>query len=115
MLDTSELEYEIIEDLKSELSIDDPMFNEQILMHKVRNAIREVRMKRNYVATSFSDDEIKADLENYYSTIRNLALYDYNQTGMEFQTSSTENYTRTYMNRDEIFKGVHAFVGMITK
>lgn len=114
-MDTCELEYEIIEDLKSELSIDDPMFNERLLSFKVKNAIREVRMKRNYVATSYTEEEILADLENYYSVIRNVALYDYNQVGAEFQKSSTENYQRTYIDRDDLFKGVHAFVGWIAK
>lgn len=111
-VDTCELEMEIVADLTEELS-EDGAFNENILKKKVKNAVREVMMKRNYAITTFSEDEIVADLCNYYSTIRNLALYDYNQVGVEFQTQSTENYTRTYMNRDDIFKGVHAFVGMI--
>lgn len=111
-VDTCELEYEIIADLTEELSEDDA-FNANILAKKVKNAVREVMMKRNYQATSYTSDEILADLENYYSTIRNLALYDYNQVGVEFQISSSENYTRTYMSRDDIFKGVHAFVGIL--
>lgn len=112
-VDTSEIEYAIVEELSAELSEDDAMFNEKVLGFKVKNAIREVCMKRNYQATSYDEEEIVSDLWNYYSTIRNVALYDYNQTGIEFQTSSTENYTRTYMNRDDLFKGVHAFVGFI--
>lgn len=112
-VDTSEFEYEIVEELSAELKADDPMFNEQVLQFKVRNAIREVMMKRNYIVTSLDEEEILEDLRNYYSTIRNVALYDYNQTGIEFQTSNTENYTRSYMKRDDLFLGVHAFVGMM--
>lgn len=111
-IDTCELENEIVEDLSVELSTD-PNFSIPILQKKVKNAVREVAMKRNYSATSFKAEQIVDDLYNYYSTIRNLALYDYNQVGVEFQTSSTENYMRTYMSRDDIFKGVHAFVGVL--
>lgn len=111
-VDTCELEYDIIADLAEELSEDDT-FNENILAKKVKNAVREVIMKRNYQATSYTEEEILADLENYVSVIHNVALYDYNQVGVEFQTASTENYTRTYVNRDELFKGVHAFVGLL--
>lgn len=111
-VDTCEFEYEIVADLTDELSEDDT-FNATILQKKVKNAVREVMMKRNYQATSFTPNEILDDLANYYSTIRNLALYDYNQVGVEFQISSSENYTRTYMSRDDIFKGVHAFVGIL--
>lgn len=111
-VDTCELEYEITADLAEELSEDDT-FNEVILAKKVKNAVREVIMKRNYQATSYTEDEILEDLENYIPVIHDVALYDYNQVGVEFQTSSTENYTRTYMTRDDLFKGVHAFVGII--
>lgn len=112
-LDTSEIEYELVEDLKTELSIDDPMFNETILRQKVRNVIRELQFKRNYVASNMSDEKVLEDIWNYYSVIRNVALYDYNQVGVEFQISSSENYDRTYVDRDDLWKGVHAFVGIL--
>lgn len=111
-IDTCELENEIVADLTIELSTDEE-FNPKILERKVKNAVREVRMKRNYVASALTADEIKEDLYNYYSTIRNLALYDYNQVGIEFTTNTSENYSKTFMNRDDLFKGVHAFVGFI--
>lgn len=104
------LEYELISELTIELK-DEPAFNPGILANKVRNAIREVKMKRNYVATSYTDKQIEQDLFNYYSVIKNVALYDYNHIGAEGQTSHNENgVSRVWVNRDELFKGVHAFV-----
>lgn len=107
------MEQEIIEELTIELK-NEPDFNSEILAVKVRNAIREVKMKRNYVATSYTDRQIEQDLYNYYSTIKNLALYDYNTIGMEFQSGSSENSTsRTMIGRDDLFRGVHAFVKVL--
>jgi hypothetical protein len=54
---------------------------------------------------------IAADLENYYSVIRSVALYDYNQRGAEGQVSHDENSIgRTWVDRDKLFNGVVAFV-----
>lgn len=104
------MEQDIIDELTIELK-NEPDFSPEILAVKVRNAIREVKMKRNYVATSYTDTQIEQDLQNYYSTIKNLALYDYNTIGMEFQSGSSENSTsRTMIDRDDLFRGVHAFV-----
>lgn len=107
------IEQEIIAELTIELQ-NEPTFSTEILAVKVRNAIREVKMKRNYVATSYTDAQIEQDLYNYYSTIKNLALYDYNTIGMEFQSGSSENSTsRTMIDRDDLFRGVHAFVKVL--
>lgn len=107
------MERDIIDELTIELQ-GEPDFSPEILAVKVRNAIREVKMKRNYVATSYTDKQIEQDLQNYYSTIKNLALYDYNTIGMEFQSGSSENSTsRTMIDRDDLFRGVHAFVKVL--
>lgn len=109
----SKLMDEIIEDLTSELK-QEPQFNSDVLSKKVKNAIREVRMRRNYVATSFTEKQIISDLENFYSVIRNVALYDYNQVGAEFENSHSENsISRTWTDRSELFKSVHAFVKVL--
>ena len=109
----SSINDEIIEDLTTELE-NDADFNAGILAVKVKGAIREVRMKRNYSASSYTEEDIEADLYNYYSTILNLARYDYNQIGSEGEATHTENgITRTYTSRDDILKGVHAFVRVL--
>lgn len=107
------IEQEIIAELTIELQ-GEPTFNADVLAIKVRNAIREVKMKRNYVATSYTDTQIEADLYNYFSVIKSVALYDYNQIGVEGQSSSTENgISRSYIDRDDLFRSVHAFVKVL--
>ena len=104
------LEDEIVAELTVELQ-DEPTFNVNILAIKVKNAIREVKMKRNYQATSYTDEQIEKDLYNYFSVIKSVALYDYNQIGAEGEQSHSENsISRTWVDRDDLFKGVHAFV-----
>ena len=101
-----QLEQELIADLTIELEIADENFNSQLLLSKVRNALREVKRARRY-PKSYSDERIEHDLYNYYSNIRNIALYDYNTIGMEFQESSSENSTsRTMSDRDKLFAGI---------
>ena len=108
------IEQEIIDELTAELEITDKLFNPALLAPKVRNAVREVKMKRNYEATSYSEKQIEKDLYNYYSVIKNLAIYDYNTIGMEFQSASSENSTnRTMVDRNSLLKDVHAFVKVL--
>lgn len=107
------IEQEIIAELTIELQ-GEPTFNADVLAIKVRNAIRELKMKRNYVATSYTDTQIEDDLYNYFSVIKSVALYDYNQIGVEGQSSSTENgISRSYIDRDDLFRSVHAFVKVL--
>lgn len=112
-VDTSTIQNEIITDITAELGVVDT-FDANVLAVKVKNAVRDVMARRNYAATSFSDEKILADLNNYYSTIYNLAIYDYNQVGMNGQTAHNENgINRTWANRDDILRAVHSFVGTI--
>lgn len=107
------IEQEIIAELTIELQ-GEPTFNADVLAIKVRNAIREVKMKRNYIATSYTDTQIEADLYNYFSVIKSVALYDYNQIGVEGQSSSTENgITRVYEDRRKLFDAVHSFIKVL--
>lgn len=111
-VDTSVLEAEVINDLTTELS-GEPTFNADILAVKVKLAIRDVMNKRNYRATAYTDEKIADDLQNYYSTICDVARYDYNKIGAEGEASHSENgIARTYVDRDTLFKGVHAFVNV---
>lgn len=111
-VDTREFEAEIVADLKIELS-SDATFNEDMLAVKVKLAVKELISKRNYGATSWNDEKIADDLYNYYSVICNVARYDYNQIGAEGEMSHSENgVSRTYVDRDSLFKGVDAFVNV---
>lgn len=101
-----ELKDEIVDSLTVELE-DDPDFNEDILIEKVDNAVNEVMLMRRYARAKYSDAQIESDIVNYRSNIRNISLYDYNQSGMDFQSSSQENgILRTYMSRHRLFSGI---------
>lgn len=110
----SDLAEDIVADLTIELEPTDPRFNADILAVKVRNAIREVKMRRNY-PSSWTDEQITTDLtNNYYPTILNLARYDYNQLGAEGESSHTESSVqRNWVDREQMFQGVFAFVTIL--
>lgn len=109
----SELQTEIVKDLTLELQ-NTTGFSPEILAVKVKNAIREVMVQRNYSATTYTEKQIYDDLRNYYSVIINVARYDYNQIGAEGEQSHSENgIARSYVKRDDLFKGVYAFVKVL--
>lgn len=101
---------EILKDLMAELDLEDGS-DSRILCSKIRNAYREVKRTRNY-QPGHTQEFIDRDMGNFYSNIRNLALYDYNQVGAEFQSNHTENgYNRTWIDRKECLNGIVAFCG----
>lgn len=100
--------------LKTELEITEgAMFNETLLESKVNGAYEDVKMARNY-PSSYSEKDINNDMERYYSTIRSVALFDYNQIGAEGQSSYNADGTSIhYLNRDRLFKGVVPIGGIL--
>lgn len=112
-VDTSAFEAEIVDDLTTELC-EEESFNQAVLAIKVKLAVKELIVKRNYGATTWNEEQILDDIEQFYSVICNVARYDYNQIGAEGELAHTENgVSRTYVDRDSLFKGVHAFVGIL--
>lgn len=103
-----QLQLEILQDLTTELQ-NDTNFKSDILSSKIKNAIREVRKIRNY-QEYHTEEFITSDLKWFYSSIRELALYDYNQVGVEGQTSHSENGTiRAWKSRSECLNGITSF------
>lgn len=99
------LKNKIMESLSHELS-GDAGFNSSILEEKVSNVIQEVIDTRRYPAY-YSERQIEEDLSRFQSKIRNIALYDYNTSGAEFQNSHSENgISRTFMSREKLFGGI---------
>jgi hypothetical protein len=99
------LKNEIKDSLTHELSKESG-FDALILEEKINNVIRDVVRVRKY-PSSYSEKQIEEDLSNYYSNVRNLALYDYNMVGAEFQQSHSENgINRSYTKRQELFSGI---------
>lgn len=101
---------EILDDLIDELGLSDSS-DIAILTSKTKNAYRDVRKTRNY-QPYHSESFIENDMQNLYSNVRELALYDYNQIGAEGQKGHSENGTnRTWKDRKECFDGIVAFCG----
>lgn len=99
-------ENDLLEDLTAELSETDSNFKQSLIIPKIKGAIREVRRARNY-PKYYTESAIVEDLENYYSNIRNIALYDYNKIGGEFEESHNENSTsRKWEDRNKLFAGI---------
>lgn len=102
-----ELIQEIIDDLLAEISLSDNEFDKDILTSKVKQAYREVKAERRY-PSGYSQSMIDSDMDKYYSHIRNIALYDYNQVGIEFQQSDSENSrNRSFTDRRNLFSGIY--------
>lgn len=105
------LKQQILGDLLTQLS-NEVGFNESVLESKLDVAFREVMQARTQkyggrYPDGWSEESVVNDLMQFYSHIFNLALFDYNTIGIEFQTSSTENSTtRTYRDRDRLFNGI---------
>ena len=106
-----DLKEEILMELITQLE-DEVGFKEEVVQSKLNIAFREVLQARTMkfggrYPSSMSEEEQYNDLSQFTSHIFNLALFDYNTIGIEFQTSSTENSTtRTYRDRDRLFNGI---------
>lgn len=98
---------EIIEELTAELQeTEGDKFNLSLLTSKVKGAYRAVKTARKY-PSSYSEAFIEKDMEDYYSQIHDIALYDYNQIGAEGQTQySQDGVSVHYVDRDKLFYGV---------
>ena len=95
----------LLADLTAELK-NEPTFNADVLKAKINSAIREVRGLRKYPA-DYTEEQIESDLSNYYSNIRNVALYDYNMIGAEWESNHNENgISRSFVDRKSLFYGI---------
>lgn len=106
------LREEIIAELTIELG-KEPTFDAEILKTKVNDAYRKVKSRKAYHHTSFTGEQIEKHLyENHYQDIKDIALYNFNMIGAEFQKSHSENGTsRTWRTEDEVLGNICAFVG----
>ena len=98
---------EIIEELTTELrETDGERFNETLLRSKVKSAYRAVQTARKY-PKSYTEAMIERDMENYYSQVKDIAMFDFNQIGAEGQTQySQDGVSVHYVDRDKLFYGV---------
>ena len=100
-----ELKEAVIADLTVELR-DDADFSETLLVSKVAQALREVVSARRY-PSGYPEDMIASDIERYYSNVYKIALYDYNQVGIDFESGHSENgINRQFSDRKKLFYGI---------
>ena len=103
---TVEMVQELIADLTAELEPTDDQFNAVLLQTKVIGAYRDVRDARRY-PSYYENEDIELDMEQYYMTVRSIALYDYNTVGIEWQKVNKENdVSREFIRRSSLFSGV---------
>ena len=99
----------LINEILSELKIELEVESEQdilLLQSKIKGAVREVKQKRNY-AGRYAEEYVVNDLQNYFSNIKNLAMYDYGMVGGEFQKSNSDNgISVSWESRDSVFAGI---------
>jgi hypothetical protein len=111
-VELDKIKEKVVNGLTTELK-NDENFDVDLLNAKVEAVILEIQAIRNY-PPEYSADMIALDMERYLPTIRSVALYDYNQIGVEFQSGSTENgISRTYVNRNRLFNTVRPLAVII--
>ena len=83
-----------------------------ILTEILNDVVAEVISERRY-PESMNEEEIQADMKKYIPNVKKIVKYDFNQVGVEYQTSHNENgISRSYMNRADLFEGILPFCNM---
>lgn len=96
---------EILESLKKTLDVTEDS-DITILTEILNDAISEIKGARHY-PSDMRPSDILDDMQKYISNVKKLAKYDYNQVGVEYQTSHNENgISRSYMDRRRCFDGI---------
>lgn len=107
--------YSRLEQLKIRLRQSDVSCEQKdkFLEQLIAQAEQDVRLYRNY-PDNYTEEMIEKDMKKFDSIIVNLALYDFNQEGGEFQISSSENgASRSWIDRDKILGKVTPFVQIL--
>lgn len=87
---------------------DDPLLEQ--LIKQVTN---EVMNRRMYPET-YTQEQIYEDLKKFELVIVNVVVYDRSQAGESFMQSYSENgVSRTWIDRDKLFKDVYPFVKIL--
>lgn len=84
-----------------------------VLLIKVKNAYREVQQVRNYPEDA-SSEFIASDMWKFWNVIYNLAMYDFNIRGAEWQSTINENGEyRTFVDRWKVLSDVTPFAEVV--
>lgn len=110
MVDTTTFENELNTDLMTEIAASGVEITEavkKVLSIKIKAVVRELLNIRNYKCSGMTDEEIEADIDQFYTQCMNVARYDYNQIGAEGEESHSENgISRKYIERGRLWTGV---------
>jgi len=101
---------EIFEVLSAEIMADPAqadLYSDTLLKSKIKSAYREVKAARKYPST-YTEEQIEADMANFFSNVEDIARYDYNAVGAEGMSSySADGTSIHYKDRDKLFYGVY--------
>lgn len=113
MVDTTTFENELNTDLIAELAASGVEITEaveKVLSVKIKAVVRELLNIRNYKYSGMTDEEVEADIDQFYTQCINVARYDYNQLGAEGEETHNENgISRKYIDRGKLWTGVVPF------
>ena len=109
-----ELQDELLKDLCIELKDDlETDSDVAVLSLKIKNAIREVKMRRNY-QKDCSREFIEQDMLQFYSVVYSLVIYDWNKIGAEGEKNHSDSGTsRSYVDREKYFATVMPFATVV--
>lgn len=109
-----EMQEAIVDELTTELSGYDHEFNADILTLKVKDAVNKFQEKRGYINTTFTDEQIVADAERFFGTIKEVALVNYAKMGAYGELYHYENTVhRSWPHERDLWQTVPCFVKVL--
>ena len=98
---------------KSDVVVFDQKEDNPLLEQLIKQVTNEVMNRRMY-PSNYTQEQIDEDIKKFESTIVNVVVYDRSQAGESFMQSYSENgVSRTWTDRDNLFKDVYPFVKIL--
>ena len=98
---------ELCEDLGIPNNTEDAEYKK--LISKLNSAVKAIYRVINFPA-SYTDQQKKDYMDDYFDNVKDLTLYDYLQNGATGELTHNENGTnRTWKSRRECFIGIVSF------
>ena len=98
---------------QSDVVVFDQKEDNPLLEQLIKQVTNEVMNRRMY-PSNYTQEQIDEDIKKFESTIVNAVVYDRSQAGESFMQSYSENgVSRTWKDRDKLFKDVYPFVKIL--
>ena len=98
---------------QSDVVVFDQKEDNPLLEQLIKQVTNEVMNRRMY-PSNYTQEQIDEDIKKFESTIVNAVVYDRSQAGESFMQSYSENgVSRTWTDRDKLFKDVYPFVKIL--